>query len=170
MNRLHIELVVCILLGVSAYFFGVSTESTKWELKFKTAQQEQLKEYISKIQTQVVHTQNVLNESKLKEKSAWELYETAEQNYTNVVSDNNSLRVRIKQCTTTIKSGNLHNSTTSTDLGNGASEGQAELSNSAKRGIAEVGLRADRCEAKLVALQGYIDTLPKACLVTTIKE
>lgn len=86
------------------------------------------------------------------------------------MSDNDSLRVRIKQCTTSNQSGNVHNSTTSTDLGNVTSEGQAELSDSAKRGIAEIGLRADRCEAKLVALQDYIDTLPKACIVTTIKE
>jgi len=170
MNRLIIELAICSLLVVSSYFFGVSNEATKWELILKTEQKKQLEEFISKIQLQATHTQTVLNQSKAKEKEAWELYETAEQNYTNVVADNNSLRVRIKQYTTTTKSGNLYNSTTSTDLGNGASEGQAELSDSAKRGIAEIGLRADRCEAKLVALQGYIDTLPKACLVTTIKE
>lgn len=170
MNRLVIELVICSLLVVSSYFFGVSNESNKWELILKTEQKKQLEYYVSKIQLQAIHTQTVLNQSKAKEKDAWELYETAEQNYTNVVSDNDSLRVQIKHCTTITKSGNLHNSTTSTDLGNGTSEGQAELSDSAKRSIAEVGLTADRCEAKLVALQGYIDTLPKACLVTTIKE
>lgn len=170
MNRLVIELVICSLLVVSSYFFGVSNESNKWELILKTEQKKQLEDYVNKIQIQAIHTQTVLNQSKTKEKEAWGLYETAEQNYTDAVSNNTSLRVRIKQCTTTTKSGNLHNSTTSTDLGNGASEGQAELSDSAKRGIAEVGLRADRCEAKLVALQGYVDTLAKTCLVTTIKE
>lgn len=170
MNRLTIEIITCIVLSVGFYLFGVNNEAIKWELKFKTEQEKQLKEFITKIQVQATHTQNVLNESKAKEQQSWELYKNAEENYTNAMSDNDTLRVRIKKCTSTNSTGNMYNTSSSSSVGNGANEEQAELPDSVKRSLTEIGYRADKCEAKLIALQSYIGTLNNTCLVTKDKE
>ena len=140
-----------------AYWYGHSTGYDKRDLEALKAINEQWQTYQQQLSKVTEENRIAREKASESERQAWELYENAQKNYDAAVADGNAWRVRVKSCGAS-KSG-VPNDTTAANVGNEQADGLAELPAAVARGLAEVGQRADQCEAKLKAMQDWASVI-----------
>lgn len=151
--KLVLAIGVIIAAGFMGYKFGHDSVMADWQTE-RAEVNKATSDALIKMQQQ---RDNLEREMKQKEAAAWEKYQNA-QTESDRLSDelaNIPWRVRIvRQPADCPVSGD--SSTSSLDDG---ARHSAELPEETSRGLVAIGRDADRCEAKLSALQDWVKTL-----------
>lgn len=159
MNPTTIKIVVAVaamtLAGYGGYKFGRDSVMADWQ-----SERAEINKATANALIRMQELQNHL-ETQLRdnEAKAWKEYQNAQSEADRLAGElaNRPWRVRVERPAC----GNLPGDSGAASVGDGK-EYEAELPAETSRRIIEIARDADRCEAKLNALQGYIDSiLPK---------
>lgn len=138
-----------------AYDYGATSVREDWnaeraEINKVTA------DALIKMNEQRKSTETELQKS---ESAAWEKYQNAQNESDRLSTElaNRPWRVRIERAACD----NLPGNTRAASVGDDKAEQYAELPVSTTRSVIEIGRDADQCEAKLKALQDYINLITK---------
>lgn len=147
--KIAIALGLLALTAIGGYRVGHDSVMNEW-LTEKSAISDATANTLTKLNEQRKQKDKAAEQS---EKEAWEKYQNAqvENDRLNTELANWPWRVRV---ITKAASCSVPDST-STSVGDGAREQFAELPASTSRSVAAIGRDADRCEAKLKAMQDW---------------
>lgn len=138
------------VFGWLCYDYGHDSVMSDWQAE-RAETNSKTADALKLLMRQRDETERSLSES---ESKAWEKYRNADQENERLNRElaERPWRVRIERAACD----NVSSNTRAASVGNGEAGEYAELSREAARRVAAIGREADRCEAKLKALQDYV--------------